>query len=80
MSYDPNVRPRLLGDADTARRSIEGMVALAHVVKVSDEDLAWLCPGEDVADVARSWVELGPGARRRDARSRRLDRGPPRSS
>jgi fructokinase len=61
LSYDPNVRPRLLGDADTARRSIEGMVALAHVVKVSDEDLAWLCPGEDVADVARSWVDLGPG-------------------
>ena len=36
-------------------------MALAHVVKVSDEDLAWLCPGEDVTEIARAWVELGPG-------------------
>ena len=61
LSYDPNVRPLLLGDADAARASIEAMVALAHVVKVSDEDLAWLCPGEDVAAVALRWAGLGPG-------------------
>ena len=62
LSYDPNVRPRLLGRRGTARRWIEGMVALSHVVKVSDEDLAWLCPGEDVADRGALLGELGPGS------------------
>ncbi len=61
LSYDPNVRPRLLGEVAAARSGIEAMVGLAHVVKVSDEDLAWLCPGEAVDDIARAWVELGPG-------------------
>ncbi len=59
LSYDPNVRPRLLGDVGSARERIEAMVGLAHLVKVSDEDLAWLCPGEDVEAVARAWVGLG---------------------
>ncbi len=60
LSYDPNVRPRLLGDVDSARDRIEAMVSLAHVVKVSDEDLAWLFPGEDAVELARRWVGLGP--------------------
>ncbi len=60
LSYDPNVRPRLLGDVDSARVRIESMVALSHVVKVSDEDLEWLFPGEDAAELARRWVSVGP--------------------
>jgi fructokinase len=60
LSYDPNVRARLLGDVASARVRIEAMASLAHVVKVSDEDLAWLFPGEDVLEVARRWVTLGP--------------------
>ncbi|HYN66672.1 MAG TPA: carbohydrate kinase [Ornithinibacter sp.] len=61
LSYDPNVRPLLLGDAGAARGPIEWLVSLAHVVKVSDEDLGWLCPGEDVATIAQQWARLGPG-------------------
>lgn len=60
VSYDPNVRPKLLGTPEEARPRIEALVAVSDVVKVSDEDLRWLCPGEPDEDVARRWLALGP--------------------
>ncbi|HET6666355.1 MAG TPA: PfkB family carbohydrate kinase [Intrasporangium sp.] len=60
ISYDPNVRPALMGDPVEARQIIEECVALADVVKVSQEDLAWLRPGEAVDDVLADWAGLGP--------------------
>lgn len=60
VSYDPNARPTLMGDPHRARRTIEECVALADVVKVSDEDLAWLHPDESVDDVVAKWSDLGP--------------------
>jgi len=60
ISYDPNVRPALMGDVTSARESVEELVALSDVVKVSDEDLAWLYPGEADEDVARRWLSGGP--------------------
>ena len=58
VTYDPNARPSLMGSPADARVAVELMVALADVVKVSDEDLTWLAG--DVDDVARGWLELGP--------------------
>jgi fructokinase len=60
ISYDPNVRPALLGSPEEARPAIEHLVALSDVVKVSDEDLRWLHPDRDDEDVAREWLALGP--------------------
>jgi fructokinase len=60
ISYDPNVRPALLGDAARARTGIERLVALSDVVKVSDEDLQWLYPDQSDELVARDWLRLGP--------------------
>jgi fructokinase len=60
VSYDPNVRPALMGDAALARRDVERLVALCDVVKVSDEDLHWLYPDRSDQDVARGWLALGP--------------------
>jgi fructokinase len=54
------VRPALLGTPAAARKRLEALVALADVVKVSDEDLEWLCPGEPVEAVARAWAATGP--------------------
>lgn len=60
VTYDPNARPVLMGTADRTRPRVEELVALADVVKVSDEDLAWLTPEVAPLDVARSWVhDLG---------------------
>jgi len=60
ITYDPNARPALMGEPADARGRIEDLVALADVVKVSDEDVAWLVPGADPVAVARDWLALGP--------------------
>src|SRR3954462_2210347 len=60
ISYDPNVRPALLGTPEAARPGIEHLAALSDVVKVSDEDLHWLYPDREDEDVAREWLGTGP--------------------
>jgi fructokinase len=60
VSYDPNVRPALLGDAARARPDFEHLVAMSDVVKVSDEDLRWLYPDRTDEDVAQGWLASGP--------------------
>lgn len=55
VSYDPNVRPALMADVDAARASIERCVAAAHLVKASDEDVAYLYPGVALDEVAAQW-------------------------
>lgn len=59
-SYDPNLRPRIIGSADAERPGVERLVALSDVVKSSEEDLAWLYPGEPAEDVTRRWAQAGP--------------------
>lgn len=60
ITYDPNVRPSLMPAAHRTRGVVEELVALADVVKVSDEDLAWLDPDHHPLDVCRRWVRTGP--------------------
>lgn len=60
VSYDPNIRPHVIGTpADTAPL-VEARVRLATVVKASDEDLVWLYPNADPHAVAAQWSTLGP--------------------
>jgi fructokinase len=59
ISYDPNVRPGLLGQPGHGRQVVERAVRLAHLVKASSDDVAWLYPGRPADQVARRWVELG---------------------
>lgn len=60
ITYDPNARPALMGEAADALAAIEAVIALADVVKVSDEDIEWLTGGADVDSVARGWASRGP--------------------
>lgn len=60
VSYDPNVRPALMGERRESLPQVERCVALADVVKASDEDLAWLYPDEPEITVAARWLSLGP--------------------
>lgn len=60
ISYDPNVRPSLLGRAHDVRAKIEQIVGLSDVVKASQEDIDWLYAGASVAEVLRLWGRLGP--------------------
>lgn len=42
ISFDPNIRPSIIGSRDNALAVVEQLAALATVVKLSDEDAAWL--------------------------------------
>ena len=60
VSYDPNFRPMLMGTPDEVLPGVHEMLGVADVVKVSEEDLAWLHPGREPGDVVGEWLELGP--------------------
>lgn len=59
ISYDPNIRPLLLGGPERARPLVEDFVAVAHVVKASREDVEWLYPGTELARIGERWLDLG---------------------
>jgi fructokinase len=60
-SYDPNIRPSIMGAPDVVRARVEELVRLSDVVKASDEDLAYLYAGESPSAVMARWAQLGPG-------------------
>jgi fructokinase len=57
--FDPNVRSVVMNDRDKYLAAVERWVAISSVVKVSDDDLAWLYPEQQYADVARRWISDG---------------------
>jgi fructokinase len=59
ISYDPNVRPALLGDRVRARTAVHPSVAASNLVKASREDIEWLYPDEGIEQVCARWAELG---------------------
>jgi fructokinase len=60
VSYDPNIRPSVIGERAPARKLVERSVGCAHVVKASREDLEWLYPGRPVEESAAQWSAAGP--------------------
>ena len=61
VTFDPNIRPALAPPLPDTLARVERLVAVADVVKASDEDLAWLYPDSDPLDVLRDWLDLGLG-------------------
>lgn len=59
--FDPNIRASLVGDRERYLARIARFVAMADIVKLSDEDLAWLAPGVAMADFAAGWLDRGAG-------------------
>jgi fructokinase len=55
--FDPNVRPSFLGDRKKYCQAVEKWVGISSVVKLSDEDIAWLYPDESIDEVAHRWLE-----------------------
>ena len=56
ISYDPNLRPSIMGSPEAVRSDVEALVAASDVVKVSDEDLQWLDPDVDPLTTAAAWA------------------------
>ena len=58
-SFDPNIRPGVLGARTGVLASTEAMAAFSHIVKLSDEDAAWLHPGADLDSIIDHYLDLG---------------------
>lgn len=59
VTYDPNIRPALLGSHHEAKTIFEELVPLTDVVKLSDDDALWLYPGIPLEDIASRILGLG---------------------
>ena len=59
-SFDPNIRPLVTPDRASVAALVERQVALASLVKASEEDLEWLYPGRAVEDSLSVWARRGP--------------------
>ena len=59
VSYDPNIRPAFVTDREATWHDVREIAAHCRLVKLSDEDLAVLRPGEPVDDVARELLAGG---------------------
>ena len=57
--FDPNIRPSVQPDRDLYEAAVEKWAALSAVIKVSDDDLAWLFPDQSIDEVANRWVNDG---------------------
>jgi fructokinase len=60
IAVDPNVRPGVISDPDAYRRRMDRVLDRTDVVKVSDDDLAWLDPGRPPLAAARALLDHGP--------------------
>jgi len=58
--FDPNIRSSVMSDRDKYQAAVAKWTAISAVIKVSEDDLAWLFPERDQLDVAAQW--LGEGA------------------
>ncbi|MGR0160808.1 carbohydrate kinase family protein [Paenarthrobacter nitroguajacolicus] len=59
ITYDPNIRPALLGSHAEAKKIFEDLLPLTDVIKLSDEDAHWLYPTSSLDDVASRLLEQG---------------------
>ncbi len=59
VSYDPNIRPPVVGPRARARELVERSVRHTHVVKASRDDIDWLYPGRPVDEIGAHWNALG---------------------
>ncbi len=59
ISFDPNIRANFIPDAEAHRARMRRMIAGSDIVKVSDEDLAWIEPGRSAENVIEEWIAAG---------------------
>lgn len=58
-TFDPNIRPSLVGDRDHAASVTDDVASLCDLVKLSVEDAAWLYPAASVEEVIGRFLSRG---------------------
>ena len=60
MMFDPNIRRDFIPDKAKHLARMHRMLAMADIVKLSDEDLEWFGETGTHDDIAARWLDLGP--------------------
>lgn len=60
MFLDPNIRASFITDREKHLARMKRMIALADIVKLSDEDLDWFGEKGSHDEIAGEWLKLGP--------------------
>jgi len=60
MMLDPNIRPGFIEDRERHAARVRRMMAMADIVKLSDDDLEWFGETGSHEEIARRWLHLGP--------------------
>jgi len=59
---DPNIRERLITDPAAYRARFSSWLPDVRLLKISDDDAAWITEGADPVAAAKTWVESGVDA------------------
>ena len=59
ICLDPNIRPTLVKHRRTYLARLNRLIAMCDIVKISDEDAAWMTGKKDPAAAARKWLKAG---------------------
>ena len=56
LVFDPNIRSSVVSDRTRYQRIVEKWATISSVIKMSDDDLAWLYPEMDFRSVAENFI------------------------
>ena len=56
LVFDPNIRSSVVGDRSRYQKIVEKWATISSVIKMSDDDLAWLYPEMDFRSVAENFI------------------------
>jgi fructokinase len=60
ISLDPNIRPTLIKSKRDHLIRLNRLIAMADILKISDEDVHWMTGHHDLAKAAKAWLKKGP--------------------
>lgn len=60
IMLDPNIRAAFVPDKETHLARMRRMIAMADIVKLSDEDLTWFGESGTHDEIAARWLGMGP--------------------